>query len=204
MAEQKERLQDRKAVPEELTWDLSRIYATEEEMYRDAEKMEQMARRIADTYRGRLDTPQAIDACLTEYRKVCELMILTGNYCGLAVEVDYYDSHNQERNGRIGRRLSEIGSLLSFVDSEIMDQEESLIREAIAFRNGNSGYLESLLRSKAHLLHPEAERVLAALSQSLGAPYEIYNAAKLADMKFEDFEADGEKFPLGYSLFEDN
>ena len=70
MAEQKERLQDRKAVPEELTWDLSRIYATEEEMYRDAEKMEQMARRIADTYRGRLDTPQAIDACLTEYRKV--------------------------------------------------------------------------------------------------------------------------------------
>ncbi len=204
MAEQKERLQDRKAVPEELTWDLSRIYATEEEMYRDAEKMEQMARRIADTYRGRLDTPQAIDACLTEYRKVCELMILTGNYCGLAVEVDYYDSHNQERNGRIGRRLSEIGSLLSFVDSEIMDQEESLIREAIAFRNGNSGYLESLLRSKAHLLHPEAERVLAALSQSLGAPYEIYNAAKLADMKFEDFEADGEIFPLGYSLFEDN
>ncbi len=74
----------------------------------------------------------------------------------------------------------------------------------MGYGNGNRGYLEDLLRNKAHRLHPEAERVMAALSRSLDAPYEIYNAAKLADMKFQDFEADGEKFPLGYSLFEDN
>ncbi len=191
MPDTTKKLQSRKEVPQELTWDLSLIYATEEEMYQDAEKMEKMARDIADTYRGKLDTPEAIDACLTAYRKVWELMTLTGNYCSLAVEVDYYDSHNQERNGRIGRRMSEMSSLLSFVDSEIMDQEESVIREAMGYGNGNRGY-------------PEAERVMAALSRSLDAPYEIYNAAKLADMKFQDFEADGEKFPLGYSLFEDN
>ncbi len=204
MPDTTKKLQSRKEVPQELTWDLSLIYATEEEMYQDAEKMEKMARDIADTYRGKLDTPEAIDACLTAYRKVWELMTLTGNYCSLAVEVDYYDSHNQERNGRIGRRMSEMSSLLSFVDSEIMDQEESVIREAMGYGNGNRGYLEDLLRNKAHRLHPEAERVMAALSRSLDAPYEIYNAAKLADMKFQDFEADGEKFPLGYSLFEDN
>ncbi len=204
MPDTTKKLQSRKEVPQELTWDLSLIYATEEEMYQDAEKMEKLARDIADTYRGKLDTPEAIDACLTAYRKVWELMTLTGNYCSLAVEVDYYDSHNQERNGRIGRRMSEMSSLLSFVDSEIMDQEESVIREAMGYGNGNRGYLEDLLRNKAHRLHPEAERVMAALSRSLDAPYEIYNAAKLADMKFQDFEADGEKFPLGYSLFEDN
>ncbi len=204
MPDTTKKLQSRKEVPQELTWDLSLIYATEEEMYQDAEKMEKMARDIADTYRGKLDTPEAIDACLTAYRKVWELMTLTGNYCSLAVEVDYYDSHNQERNGRIGRGMSEMSSLLSFVDSEIMDQEESVIREAMGYGNGNRGYLEDLLRNKAHRLHPEAERVMAALSRSLDAPYEIYNAAKLADMKFQDFEADGEKFPLGYSLFEDN
>ena len=32
-----EELKDRKDVPEELTWDLSRIYATEEDMFADAE-----------------------------------------------------------------------------------------------------------------------------------------------------------------------
>ncbi|MCD8379786.1 MAG: oligoendopeptidase F, partial [Lachnospiraceae bacterium] len=36
------------------------------------------------------------------------------------------------------------------------------------------------------------------------SPYEIYNAAKLADMRFPSFEADGEEYPLSYSLFEDN
>lgn len=204
MSDTTPKLQSRKEVPQELTWDLSLIYATEEEMYQDAERMEQMARDIADTYRGKLNTPEAIDTCLTAYRKVLELMMLTGHYCSLAVEVDYYDSYSQERDGRLGRRMSELSSLLSFVDSEIMDQEESVIRQAMGFENGNRGYLADLLRNKAHRLHPEAERVMAALSRSLDAPYEIYNAAKLADMKFQDFEADGEKFPLGYSLFEDN
>ena len=74
MPDTTKKLQSRKEVPQELTWDLSLIYATEEEMYQDAEKMEKMARDIADTYRGKLDTPEAIDACLTAYRKVWELM----------------------------------------------------------------------------------------------------------------------------------
>ena len=34
-----EELKDRKDVPRELTWDLSKIYATQEDMLRDADKM---------------------------------------------------------------------------------------------------------------------------------------------------------------------
>jgi oligoendopeptidase F len=35
-------------------------------------------------------------------------------------------------------------------------------------------------------------------------PYQIYNMAKLADMKFPPFEAGGKEYPLGYSIFEDD
>lgn len=200
-----EELKSRKEIPEELTWDLSHIYATEEDMLRDAEKMEQMAGEIVEKYRGHLDTPERIEACVTAYRQVYELMMRTGSYCDLAVSVDYYDNYNQERNGRIGRLIAKLQSSLSFVKSELMEQEEAVIQKAIEGSQGNGYFLRNILRDKPHRLHPEAERVVSALSQSIyGTPYEIYNIAKLADMKFDPFVVEGKEYPLGYTLFEDD
>ncbi len=200
-----EELRSRGEVPEALTWDLTRLYATEEEMYRDANRMKKLAEHIVGEWKGCLDTPERIDACLAEYRAFTEVMTLVGNYCELAVSVDYYDSHNQERMGKIGRLVSELQSDLSFIKSELMEQKEEILTETIKLGNGNQGYLKDVLREKEHRLHPEAERVLSALRQTVyDAPYEVYNNAKLADMKFAAFSAKGQEHPLGYALFEDD
>lgn len=200
-----EELKSRKEIPEELTWDLSRIYATEADMLRDAEKMEQLTREIVEKYKGQLHTPEQIETCVTAYRQVYELMTLTGSYCDLAVSVDYTDNDNQERNGQISRLIAKLQSSLSFIRSEIMEQEEEVIQKAIAISDGNKYFLQNVLRDKVHRLHPEAERVVSALSQSIYRnPYEIYNIAKLADMKFDPFAVDGKEYPLGYTLFEDD
>lgn len=200
-----EELKDRKDVPVELTWDLSRIYTTEEDMFRDAEEIRRLAAHIGEIYRGKLDTPERIEKCLTEYRRVRELMDLVGNYCALAVEVDYYDDYNQQRMGKINRMCDEVNSALSFVRSELMEQPDEVIRGAIAVSEGNRYFLKDILRDKPHRLHPEAERVVSALGQSIYVtPYEIYNTAKLADMKFPPFGVDGKEYPLGYTIFEDD
>ena len=200
-----EELKDRKDVPEELTWDLSQIYASEEDMFRDAEEVKRLAKHIEETYKGKLDTPERIEACVTEYRRLEELMTLVGNYCNLAVEVDYYDNYNQQRMGKISRMGDEINSSLSFVRSELMEQPDEIIRSAIEISGGNKYYLQDVLRDKAHRLHPEAERVVSALGRSIyGTPYEIYNITKLADIKFAPFTVNGKEYPLGYTLFEDD
>ena len=46
-------LMQRKDVPVELTWDLSSIYATEEEMYADVEKLKDLSARMVRDYKGR-------------------------------------------------------------------------------------------------------------------------------------------------------
>lgn len=200
-----EELKSRKEVPEGLTWDLSQIYAAEEDMFRDAEEMKRLAAHIEEVYKGKLNTPERIEACLTEYRRLRELRGLVGAYCSLAVEVDYYDEYNQQRMGKINRMGDEINSSLSFVYSEIMEQPDEVIRGAIEISSENKCYLQDILRAKPHRLHPEAERVVSALGQSIYvAPYEIYNIVKLADMKFDPFTVNGKEYPLGYSLFEDN
>lgn len=197
-------LKSRRDIPVELTWDLSLIYATEEEMNRDVERAKSLCNSIVKDYKGKLDTPQAIRACLDDLREFNRLVMLVGHYCDLAVSVDYYDTHNQERNEAFSSLTADMFSRLSFIDNEIAGQEDAVVQEAIDLSAENRQYLQNILRMKPHLLHPDTERAVAALSQTIQAPYQIYNMAKLADMKFNNFSVDGREYPLGYSLFENN
>ena len=194
----------RKDVPEELTWDLSLIYASEEDMLRDAERMKTMAKTIEDSYKGKLDTPEKINACLDEFRELYTIMELAGEYCELAVSVDYYDTYNQDRNDRIDRLITNLMSRLSFIRTEICAQDEAVLGKALEMASANKGYLADIIRDKPHQLSAETERVLAALDQSKNVPYQVYNMAKLADMKFPPFKVGDREYPLGYSLFEDD
>ncbi|WP_322182395.1 oligoendopeptidase F [Neglectibacter caecimuris] len=197
-------LQKRKDIPAELTWDLSAIYETEEAWAADVEKMEALTAKLERDYRGKLNTPEAINACLDILRELYEILIPASTYRDLAASVDYSDAALQEQNEKMSQLVSQTLSRLSFINSEIIEQDEEVLREAIASGGGNSGYLSDLLRQKPHQLQPETERVLTALSPSFNTPYQVYNMAKLADMRFPTFSAGGQEFPLGYSLYEDD
>lgn len=197
-------LLSRKDVPVEETWDLSLIYPTEDAFKKDLEELQTTCDEIVRDYQGKLDTPEHIVECLEKYERVYELMTLLVNYTDLAVSVDYYDQANMQRNDRTRNIIRDIEGSLSFIDSEIIEQSEEVLKLALAQAGSCKGYIKELLRKKPHQMHPEAERILTTLSGALDLPYDAYNTAKLADMKFDAFDVDGEKYPLGYSLFEDN
>lgn len=193
----------RKDVPEELTWDLTALYKTEADIKSDVERVSALTDKIESEYKGKLNTPENILACLDLYREWQQILWFAASYRNLAASVDYNDSKLQEDDEAMSRLCANLGSRLSFIDSEITAQPDSVIESAIAEGGPNCGYLKELLRWKPHQLEPETEKVLAALSPTFGTPYNVYNMAKLADMRFPGFNAAGEEHPLGYSLFED-
>lgn len=197
-------LPKRNEVPVELTWDLTALYKTEEDFTADVERAKAMTDELEAAYRGKLNTPENISACVTKYQELSRVLFLAANYTNLAASVDYTDGAVQERDGKMNQLLSQLMSRLSFIESEILQQPEEVIQAAAELGGGNAGYLTDLLRQKPHQLSAETERVLAALSPALETPYQVYNMAKLADMNFGSFTADGAEYPLGYSLFEDD
>lgn len=199
-----EKLAMRSEVPVQETWDLSLIYKTEEDMYADVEKVKAISKELTEDYKGKLDTPEAIVACLDKYGEFYKRLDWIWTYTGLAVEVDYYDNKNQERSNAVNAVLDELLSGLSFIESEISEQSEEVLKQAVSQASGCKNYLKEILRNKPHRLSAETERVLAAISHTTNAPYELYNTVKLADMKFDSFVVDGKEYPLGYSLFEDD
>lgn len=195
-------LKERKDVDENLTWDLSAIYATDEEFQKDVNEMKELSLKIEKEYKGKLKEAGKINECLDKLRKLYEIRDLTSYYVELAVSVDYTNNENQDKYSKMANIISEMESRLSFIESEIIQVDEAILNTAISLSKENSNYLKDKKREKKHALHPEVERVLAALSGTLEGPYKIYEQAKHADMNFKNFTVGEKEYPLGYGLFE--
>ncbi len=197
------KLNARKDVPVRETWDLSLIFAAEADFEAAVEKAKALADTLEKTYKNALTTPESIAECLALYEELEILLYQTASYTSLAVSVDYTDTEAQKKDAKMTALAAEIGSRLSFIESEIADAPEELIRAAMDKTGRAKHYLAEILREKPHRLSAETEKVLAALSPVFNAPYDIYHMTKLADMKFGSFTVNGREYPLGYSLFED-
>ena len=197
------KLNARKDVPVNETWDLSLIFAAEADFEAAVEKAKALADTLEKTYKNALTTPESIAECLALYEELEILLYQTTSYTSLAVSVDYTDAEAQKKDAKMTALAAEIGSRLSFIESEIADAPEELIRAAMDKTGRAKHYLAEILREKPHRLSAETEKVLAALRPVFNAPYDIYHMTKLADMKFGSFTVNGREYPLGYSLFED-
>ena len=197
------KLNARKDVPVNETWDLSLIFAAEADFEAAVEKAKALADTLEKTYKNALTTPESIAECLALYEELEILLYQTTSYTSLAVSVDYTDTEAQKKDAKMTALAAEIGSRLSFIESEIADAPEELIRAAMDKTGRAKHYLAEILREKPHRLSAETEKVLAALRPVFNAPYDIYHMTNLADMKFGSFTVNGREYPLDYSLFED-
>jgi oligoendopeptidase F len=184
------------------TWDLNPLFTSDEEFERALGEVSQLAVDIESTYKDRLDSPSAINACLDQFKILMEKAYRVATYASLYVSEDQTNSANVQRQMKVGNAMSVFGSKVSFISSQISQIDLDVLKEAKAQSEENAHYLEDILREKPYMLHPEVESVLSALQPVLGAPYQIYNRAKLADMDFGTFDAHDKQHPLSFVLFE--
>ncbi len=193
----------RNEVPVDETWDLSLIYKNDEEMEKDLEKLKQVADKLAG-YEGKLTTAQAVCEALELENEFSILADWVSAYTYLAVETDHTDAKLVQKSSRVDNIVVECSTKISFFDNELANAPTDVLEEAKKLTKISRRTIDNVLKNKPHMLSADTEKALAALSQTLGSGYETYLSSKHADMKFDDFTADGKKYPLGYSLYEDD
>ena len=165
----------RKDVPVEETWDLSLIFPDEKLMWEALEKTKADVKRFAAAYAGKLQTAETIVRCLDDREPILIAMERLWEYAGLALEADYTDNALREREAKVSDEMTRLRSEMAFVDSEILLAPDAELKAAVGLAKGCRVYIEDLIAKKAHMLSPETEKVLTALSMSLDVPYTIYN-----------------------------
>lgn len=184
------------------TWNLTPLFQNDDEFEIALTEVSQMAIEIETTYKDHLDTAPTINACLDQFKILMERAYRVATYASLYASEDQTNSANIQRQMKVGNAMSIFGSKVSFISSQISQADPEVLKQAKAESTENAHYLEDILREKPYMLHPEVESVLSSLQPVLGAPYQIYNRAKLADMNFGTFTAQGKEHPLSFVLFE--
>ena len=197
-----ENMKKRSEVKESLKWDLTRIFADEEEFNKTVKQIKNKSSQIVEKYRGKLDNPEVVLNCLQDYENLMIAGYHVYTYAHLSASVDETDQKRQERLNNIKMLFSQISSSTSFIESEIMEMDNNLIEKTAEQTEDYKVYLQDLIRKKEYRLDPEVEKTLSALSPVLQAPQSIYNQTKLADLEFESFNVEGEEYPLSFVLFE--
>jgi len=181
-------------VPVEQTWRLEDLYPTQADWERELEEIRAAASRVTQ-FRGRLgEGAGVLLACLQEYEQLRERLARAGIYATLRFSSDGSDPENQAVRAKAQALMAQMGATLSFVQSELLALPEGTVERYLAEEPGLAPFrrwLEQVLAMRPHTMHPETEKVLAALSEVTGAPYAIYTQVKAGDMRFDPIKVDG-------------
>jgi oligoendopeptidase F len=192
----------RSEIDPNLTWDLKALFPDEAAFETRFASLPPMAETLWNTYRGKIAEASMINGVIDALQRIMEGAVLVGTYASLAVSTDQTDPTAQQRAGKVRNVMAGVYAKLSFIDNEISALPSEMIEAALQARPDHAHYLKEILRGKPYLLSAEGEKILASLSPVLESPYQIYSQAKLADLQFEPFEANGSKHPLSFVLFE--
>ncbi len=196
----------RAEVPEELTWNLEDLFPSTEAWEADLVKIEKEMKQF-DRFKGTLHTSsKALLDCLCAHEQLSMRIIKAWTFASLRQSADGSDPANQANSAKLSALRTRSMAELSFINSEILALDEETVEKFLqeepeleAFRKN----LFELLETKKHKLSPETEEALAALGELQGAPYQIYQMTKLADMQFAPIEdVDGNELPVSFALFE--
>ncbi|MGG3560875.1 oligoendopeptidase F [Neobacillus rhizosphaerae] len=197
---------NRSEVPEHLTWNLDDLFPSEKSWEEELITIDHEINKF-DQYKGTLHTgAKALLDCLCAQEQLSMKITKAGTYANLRQSADGTDPVNQENSAKFSALQTKCIAALSFIHSEILALDEGIVEKYIQAEPDFEAFQKSLmeiLETKKHRLSPETEEALAALGELQGAPYQIYQMTKLADMDFSPIKDEsGQELPVSFSLFE--
>jgi oligoendopeptidase F len=191
-------LPTRRELPEDLTWDLTPLYAAPEAWEADFARLDAAAAPVL-AMQGKLDSAAAVAQLLAAETALDRLLEKLHTYAHLRHDEDTADDACQVRDARIRARYTEIASQCAWITPELLTHPEAEIRawmEAPELKDCRRTLLK-VLRNKPHVLSAAEETLLARSAEVLAAPEQTYGLLTNADLAFPDVPGpDGQPLPL--------
>jgi oligoendopeptidase F len=176
----------RSEIAESDTWDLTRLYQSEEDYQRDLEKLKQEYPRYA-SFKGRVGRSGQDLLEVLEFDKSIDLLgEKLGHYVSLKAAEDSANRDNLARKAEFSSLGTKIREAASFITPEIQaipdDRFPGLIADLLLKEWRNS--LERLRRYRPHTLSEGEEKILAAGATAVRGHRETFSQLTNVDMIF--------------------
>ncbi len=185
------KLPERSEIAEEHKWRLDDIFASDAEWENTFSRIEDMTPGLGKYNRQLGETPGNLVNCLRLRGQIEETFSLVYIYAGLKNDQDTRESRYQAFRDRATTLMVKINQATAFIEPEILsipgDVLTAFIKENTELA-AYDHYLKDLLRSKAHVLPPEQEELLAMAGEISQGPYTIFSMFNNADIKFPNIK----------------
>ncbi len=180
-----EPVRERRDIDTEYKWDLSTLYASDEDFEKDFEKLDERIAAVA-AFSGRLKDAASIRACFDADTELDLLLSDLFCYANLRRSEDTRAEDAQALYMRIYAKYVEAMTQTSFIRPEILSLSEDTLQTIRADEQlADYAYtMERLLRTKPHTLTTDQEELLASFGEVFAAPSEIADNLMDADMVF--------------------
>ena len=187
-----ELLKERRELDPQFMWDLTSMYATDEEWEKALSTLEESIRKAA-AFQGRLTDAQSIAAYLDAATELGRTLSNLYCYASMRRSEDTRAEAAQSMYARINANYVKAISAIAFAEPEILSLPQQTlddITDQECLKN-HRFTLEKLLRQKPHTLSAAEEQLLAGFGEVFGAPAEIADNLQDADLVFDSVQ-DGE------------
>ncbi|TQS75881.1 oligoendopeptidase F [Ornithinibacillus gellani] len=192
-------------VPEEKTWRLEDIFATDEAWEKEFESLKQEIPTF-ETYQGKL--AQSADELYGLFKLQDELSERFGKlytYAHMRYDQDTANAFYQALNAKAANLLTIASSAMSFIVPEILAIDESVLKGFLEEKPELKLYehtLNEITRQRAHVLSQREEAILAEASEPLGSASQTFSMLNDADLTFPSIKDEhGEEVDLTHGRY---
>lgn len=194
----------RNEVPEELTWDLSRVFENDQEWEKEFTSVSNSIEKLS-ALKGTLTSAKNLYDAISQILSVSRRLEKVYVYATMSSDVDTANTKYLGYSAKAQSLVSQFEAAISFLDPEILalsDQQlDDFFREEPKLHEYDH-YLEVITRKKAHTLTAKDEQIIAAASDALSSSENTFNVLTNSDMEYGYVQdEDGEMIQLSDGLY---
>lgn len=189
----------------ENTWDLTTIFASDEDWERAFKKLEGYLGREEEV-KGKIgDSAQHLLEALLLDTEIDEQLGKVYVYAHLKHDQDTSNAKYTAFEQRAANLASQFSARWSFMLPELMSIDEATLKSYVAELDGLKRFafdLERINKKRPHVLSESEEKILAEASEALSASTNTFGMFNNADLKFDNVkDKEGNSLPLSHGNY---
>lgn len=178
---------EREDLPEQGTWDLTKIFPDDEAWSRAFDEMKVLL-ETADKYAGKLsESADQLLAALRHYEKIVRKAEVLGLYAHLKKDQNQANSEYAAMEAKTSQLFARLGGKLAFMKPELTEIDLQVFESFVEDNEDlklYKHYFDNIVRHKDYVLSEVEETLLAKAGDTFDAGAEVFSIFSNADLKF--------------------
>ena len=180
----------------ENTWDLTKIYKTEDDFNKDVELAESMINNYSKYQNHILDNSNNLYEVLKLDTNISRILEKLATYSYRLLDEDISNTNSQKLKGKVDLLYSDASSKSSYIVPELLKSDFETIQMLINENQNLEEYrlaLTRIFRFKEHTLSTDEEKIIAELSNVVNSSSRIASIIRNSELPFKTIKDSNNK-----------